>query len=203
MNDIVKKLLGNKWLLALTAIGLLLLLFGASGGGSSPPGSTHATPVLAPAQSTANNALTGTSSTNGDTALNAAMAYENYYDRTLTNMLNQIQGISNVMVMVTVASTPINEYGQNSVVTRQNTVQSGSGSRSTTTSQSTQSTLVTVQNSNGNQVPVVVDELMPRVTGVLVVAKSGNEIIMQSEITNAVQDALGIPSYEITVLMRK
>ncbi len=203
MNDIVKKLLGNKWLLALTAIGLLLLLFGASGGGSSPPGSTNATPVLAPAQSTAKNAGTGVSTATGDTALNAAMAYENYYDRTLTNMLNQIQGISNVMVMVTVASTPINEYGHNSVVTRQNTVQSSSGNRSTTTSQSTQTTLVTVQNSNGNQLPVVVDEQMPRVTGVLVVAKSSNEVMMESEITNAVQDALGIPSYEITVLMRK
>ena len=143
------------------------------------------------------------STATGDTALNAAMAYENYYDRTLTNMLNQIQGISNVMVMVTVASTPINEYGHNSVVTRQNTVQSSSGNRSTTTSQSTQTTLVTVQNSNGNQLPVVVDEQMPRVTGVLVVAKSSNEVMMESEITNAVQDALGIPSYEITVLMRK
>ncbi len=203
MNDIVKKLLGNKWLLALTAIGLLLLLFGASGGGSSPPGSTHATPVLAPAQPALKNASSGVSTASGDTALNAAMAYENYYDRTLTNMLNQIQGISNVMVMVTVASTPINEYGHNSVVTRQNTVQSGSGNRSTTTSQSTQTTLVTVQNSNGNQLPVVVDEQMPRVTGVLVVAKSSNEVMMESEITNAVQDALGIPSYEITVLMRK
>lgn len=136
-------------------------------------------------------------------ALTSAIAYENYYDRTLTTLLDQIQGVSNALVMVTVDSTPVNEYGQNLVTTRQNTVQSGSGNHSTTTSQSTQSTLVTVQNSNGNQVPVVVAKQMPHIKGVLVVAKSSNAVWMQSEITNAVQDALGIPSYEITVLMRK
>ena len=201
MKDIVKKLLSNKWLLALTAIGFLLLLFGASGGGTSTPSSPHATPVIVSATSVGGGATSEQSTASA--ALTSAIAYENYYDHTLTTLLDQIKGVSNALVMVTVNSTPVNEYGQNLVTTRQNTVQSGSGNHSTTTSQSTQSTLVTVQNSNGNQVPVVVAKQMPQIKGVLVIAKSSNAVWMQSEITNAVQDALGIPSYEITVLMRK
>lgn len=201
MNEVFKKLLGNKWLLTLLAIGLLLLLFGAtSGGNSSTPNGSGATPVI-----TTTSAVTSQSTGNSDkdNALATTMAYEHYYNTTLTKMLNQIQGVSDVMVMVTVDSTPVMEYGQNTVVTKQNTVQTGTGNRSNTTSQSTQSTLVTVQNANGNQVPITVSEKMPKIRGVLVIAKAQDPIVMEAEITNALQDALGIPSYEITVLMRK
>ncbi len=205
MKDIIKKLLGNKWLLTLTAIGLLLLLFGASGGGfAQTPPPAHATPVLAGSGGAQAGAITsGGAATPIDSVLADTVAYEKYYDRTLAGILDQIQGVSDVSVMVTVNSTPVNEYGQNQVTTRQNTVQTGSGNRSTSTSLSTQSTLVTVQNASGNQTPVVVSEQMPQIKGVLVVARARNAVLMESEIVNAVQDALGIPSYEVTVLMRK
>ncbi|MHB1629819.1 MAG: hypothetical protein ACYCVB_15880 [Bacilli bacterium] len=196
--------MANKWLLAITAIGILLLLFGASGGGGNPgqtPGSSGATPVSSPAQ--AGNAGAAGGAGTADTLLRSAIAYETFYDHELEGMIDQISGISDALVMVTVNSTPIAQYGQNVQSSRQSTVQQGGGNSSTTTTTSTQSQTVTIQGSNGGQTPLVVQQELPKVTGVLVVAHARDVILMKSEIVNAVQDVLGIPSYEITVLPRK
>ncbi len=197
--------MANKWLLAITAIGILLLLFGASGGGGNPgqtPGSSGATPVVSPAQA-GNASAAGGSAAAADTLLRSAIGYETFYDHELEGMIDQISGISDALVMVTVNSTPIAQYGQNVQSSRQSTVQQGGGNSSTTTTTSTQSQTVTIQGSNGGQTPLVIQQELPKVTGVLVVAHARDVILMKSEIVNAVQDVLGIPSYEITVLPRK
>lgn len=217
MNELWKKLLGNKWLAALTAVGVLLLVFGASGGigpaqgsssgglggggGSAGSGSTAA----AATGGTGSMGTVAASSGSGSAGtLQTALAYEESYDRQLTTMINQIAGVSDALVMVTVNTTPVEQYGQNVTISRQSTVQSGGGGgSSTTTTQSTQSQVVTVQGPNGNQTPILVQEQMPHIAGVLVEAKSADVVRMQAEVTTAVEDALGIPVYKITVLARK
>ncbi len=198
----IKKLLANKWLLAVTAIGILLLVFGAAGGNGSKqtPNGKGAMPVT----TSSSNGLTGTTqASNSDPALQTAVTYEKYYDHELEQMINQINGISDALVMVTVDSTPSEKYGSNTSTSTQSSVQTGSGSQTKTTTQQSQTQMVTVQGSNGSQVPIVVQQQLPHISGVLVVAKSNDVVQMQSEIVSAVQDALGIPSYEITVLPRK
>ncbi len=195
--------MANKWLLAITAVGILLLLFGASGGGGNSgqnQGSSGATPVIS--SGGAGGAAGGGSGT-AEAPLRSVIAYETFYDHELEGMIDQISGISDALVMVTVNSTPIEQYGQNVQTSNQSTVQQGGGNSSTTTTASTQSQTVTIQGSNGNQTPLVIQQELPKVTGVLVVAHARDVVMMQSEIVSAVQDVLGIPSYEITVLPRK
>ena len=197
--------MANKWLLAITAIGILLLLFGASGGAGNAgqnSGNPGATPVNS-AGGSGNGSAVGGGSVAIDAPLRGAIAYETVYDHELESMIDQISGISDALVMVTVNSTAIERYGQNVQTSRQETKQQGGGNASTTTSTSTQSQTVTVQGANGSQTPLVIQQELPKITGVLVVAHGRDVVMMQSEIVSAVQDVLGIPSYEITVLPRK
>lgn len=204
MKDAFKHLLGNKWLLVITMIGILLLIFGASGGvNGSSPGGGSATPVVAVSNTPTSVNTTSSSASTRDAALQTAISYENYYDVQLEHMIDQIAGISDALVMVTVDSTSIAHYGQNVTTTRQTTVSGGTSNPSNTTTQSSSSQIVLLPQSSGNQVPVVIEQQLPHITGVMVVAKAADPIRMESEIVNAVQDALGIPGYQITVLPRK
>lgn len=193
----MQKLLKNKWLLGLTVIGILLLVFGASGslGGGFSPGNgaapSGATPVAAaPALTSAQGA-----------AVEAADAYETELDAQLEHMLNQIAGISGALVMVRVDSTARQDYGQDVTTSRSTTSEGGVG-KATTVTTSAQSQVVTVTGPNGSQSALISEQELPHITGVLVVAKARDSVQMEAEITSAVQDVLGIPAYEITVLPR-
>ncbi|KUO96779.1 hypothetical protein [Ferroacidibacillus organovorans] len=202
MQDLVRRVLANKWLVALLAIGLLLLAFGASGGtGSGGTPGNGAAPVSAVTvgQTTAAKGTTF----GGNTGMRSIVSYENYLNAKLAHMIDQISGISNALVMVTVDSTPIAQYGQNTTTSRQTSSQQGTGAQTSTTTITSSNQLVMSSNASGGNTPVVIDEQMPHISGVFVIAKAADTVQMQAEITNAVQDALGIPSYEITVLPRR
>ncbi|MCY0901744.1 MAG: hypothetical protein OWU32_06085 [Firmicutes bacterium] len=192
----MRKLFKNKWLLGITAVGILLLLFGASGGlqtGASPgPMPTGATPAAASVSQSGSGA-----------AVRAADAYESDLDHQLEQIINQIAGVSDALVMVRVDSTTAEQVGQDVTSSRSTTEQGTGSGRSTTVTTQNQSQLVTVTGGSGAQIPVVVLQSLPHIVGVLVVARAADAIAMEAEITGAVQDVLGIPAYEVTVLPRK
>lgn len=196
----LRELLKNRWVIGVTAIGALLLVFGASSGGG--PGAPAQTPTAA-AQSSASTAQAGNSGSSTPAALRSALAYERFYEAELTTAINQIQGVSDALVIVNVDTTASQSLGQNVTASRQTTTQSGGGGQTQTTTTSTQSQVVTVQGAAGGQTPLVVQEKLPHITGVLVVARGQDTVQMQAEVTSAVENLLGIPSYEVTVLARK
>lgn len=196
MRDLVK----NRWVIGVTAVGVLLLVFGASSGGG--PGAQSQVPS-GTGQSPASAAPAAGSGSSTPAALRAALAYERFYEAELTTAIDQIQGISDALVIVNVDSTSSQSLGQNVTASRQTTTQSGGGGQTQTTTTSTQSQVVTVQSAAGGQSPLVVQEKLPHITGVLVVARGQDTVQMQAEVTSAVENLLGIPSYEVTVLARK
>ena len=107
------------------------------------------------------------------------------------------------MVMVSVGTTWQTTYGQNSNASMQTTVSGTGSNRSETTSQTKSSTIVLVPDANGNQTPIVVDDQLPKITGVFVIAKANDPIRMRADVTSAIEDVLGIPSFTITVLERR
>jgi len=193
----MQKLLRNKWLLGLTVIGILLLVFGAGGGLSGGAGSGNASPPTGAVPVSASPGISAQGA-----AVQAADAYETELDVQLEHMINQIAGVSGALVMVRVDSTTRQDYGQN-VSTSRSTSNEGGQSRATTVTTSAQSQVVTVSGQNGAQTALVTEQELPHITGVLVVARSSDTVQMEAEITNAVQDVLGIPAFEITVLPRR
>lgn len=193
MNEMWTKLLGNKWLLMIAAIGILLLAYGAagSGNGQTPQGSS-AVPV----------AVSQASTDPTQQALASAELYQRMYEQQLTQAVNQIAGVHDAVVYVFVKSTPVASYVWNSQSSLNRTSQPAQGGTATTQSTTQNTTLATDQNASGGVQPVVSAQQMPPVTGVLVLAKAADTVQMEAQVTSAVQDVLGIPSFEITVLPR-
>ena len=205
MKEIFTRILSNRWLMLLFVIGILLLVFGASGGlggnlsansGSNAVLSHAITPLATGTQATSSVKVTSS-------ALSSTMAFEQYVDRELERMIDQIAGIRDAMVMVSVGTTWQATYGQNTNASLQTTVSGTGSNRSETTSQTKSSTFVLVPDANGNQTPIVVDDQLPKITGVFVIAKANDPIKMRADVTGAIEDVLGIPSFTITVLERK
>jgi stage III sporulation protein AG len=129
--------------------------------------------------------------------------YEKMYEDRLTEMLDEIRGVSDAKVMVTIDSSEEMVYAQNDQENRQTTneVDKSGGNRSVTTFDKNGQIVMTKK--NGTDQPVLVKTIKPRVRGVVVVAKGAEEVKIQALITEAVQRALEVPPHKISIMPKK
>lgn len=136
----------------------------------------------------------------GNNSMSSIEKYESYVNQNLKNILEQIQGVSDVSVMVTFASTEKKIY-QNNVKTQDNqtseTDQKG-GKREV--NQRNEDSEVVMIDQNGNKVPVVIGKEQPTVRGVIVVAKGADQPTTKVQVMEAVSTVLDIPTYKVKVL---
>lgn len=151
----------------------------------------------------AKNTSQNTSSDSG-TAPSASLAdYESYVNQNLKSILEQIEGVSNVSVMVTFSSTEKSIY-QNDVKTQDNqTVESDQKGGTRRINQRNQETqVVMIDKPNGTKEPVLIGKEQPVVKGCIVVAAGASQPAIRAEIMNAVSTVLAIPDYQVTVLQK-
>ncbi len=130
--------------------------------------------------------------------------YASYYEERLTSMLNSMAGLSNAKVLVTLSTGPENVYQQDSKTTDQRTVQHDSnGGTSTTTNQSNDETMVTIDQGNGQKGPLLVTQKGPTVKAILVVANGVTQPAEKERVIDAVSTVLDVPSYKVSVQERK
>ncbi|MCL6593886.1 MAG: hypothetical protein K6T31_07915 [Alicyclobacillus sp.] len=189
----LKPVLQNKVLLWLGALGLTLLLAGSVW--NNIPGrwtQTASTPASAPPA-----AGSGSPADNQDPErLSSTTDLEQKYDQQLASMLRQIEGVSDVSVMVSVDSTESLQLAQNTqqTVQTQNDAHQGN-SRSTTVRHD----VFTEHTANGNSVPFVTQRVTPKVRGVLVVVRSDDFAVAKARIIDAIRNVLDVPAYKISV----
>lgn len=167
----------------LGSLGILFILFGGMSGKKvvSPP-------VQVASQQTVSDKM-------------SMEEYENYYDKKLADILNQIQGVSDASVVINIDSTEEVVYatsGQDQRTTTQETDKSG-GSR-TITQVNENKQLVILK---GGDQPVIIKTVKPTVRGVLVVAKGADQIKAQVAITEAIQRLLDVPPHKISIQPKK
>lgn len=129
--------------------------------------------------------------------------YEEQLEAKLTAILSQVKGAGTVAVNVTLESGSNKEYAKN-MVKESKVIQekdTAGGTRTTTETRETEQ--LTMSKENGADRPVMVREARPAVKGVLVVAAGAADSRIKAELTRAVETALGIPQYRITVLPQK
>lgn len=130
-------------------------------------------------------------------------SYEEILEGKLANKLSQIQGVGNVMVTVTLESGPQQEYAKN--ITRESRIiqekDTTGGTRVTTETKENDQILVSRE--SGTERPVIAREMKPQIKGVLVVAEGAADSQIKAQLMRAVESALGIPLYKITVLPQK
>jgi len=130
--------------------------------------------------------------------------YENDLEKRLKELLEKIDGVGAVEVMVTIKNTKEkvvlteNPYNKSSL----SETDSEGGSR-VSQEESKDSNTVYVTDDNGNTVPYVINEIMPEIEGVAIVAKGGDSLVVKEKIINVVKSLFDVDANKISISKMK
>lgn len=113
----------------------------------------------------------------------SALEYSKEVGANLQEILSGVKGLTNVKVSVVVESSPTLKYL---------TIQNGENI----------SVVFDKQSSTTNS-PVVVAELLPKITGILIVAKGTNDLKLKNNLLNAISATYGVDIAKINILEGK
>lgn len=125
---------------------------------------------------------------------------EEEYEKSLQAMLSQINGISEVEVMVNIDSTNVQIYEKDVVYGSQTTVEADTSGGQRTVEDETKETKVVYVRQGDQEVPVLLKTEKPAVRGVFIIAKGVENPSTKQMIIEAVSRVLDVPSYRISVL---
>lgn len=120
--------------------------------------------------------------------------YSNFLENKLENVLAKIEGAGNVAAMITFESGTEFVYAQNEESKTNSNTNAGVTTAVTTTSISPYT-----KNAEG----LIVKEILPKVSGVIVVASGAKDTKVKLEIVKAIQAILEVPLANIEVLVGK
>lgn len=130
--------------------------------------------------------------------------YEKDIEKRLKNLLENMEGVGKVEVMVTIKSTKekvvLSEkpYSRNVL----NETDSEGGSR-VSEDESRDDNTVYVTDDEGNTLPYVVNELMPEIEGVAIIAKGGDSMVVKEKIINVVKSLFDVDANKISISKMK
>ncbi|TGA96418.1 stage III sporulation protein AG [Sporolactobacillus shoreae] len=186
-------------LIVLTMIGVALLLGNRMIAAPQNAAQTNGSPVFSSKDS---QKLSDIKSGNGNNSAGSIANYEDYVNQNLKNILEQIQGVSEVSVMVTFSSTEKNIY-QNNIKTQDNqTVENDQKGGTRQVNERSQDSQVVMVDKNGVKEPVVIGKEQPTVRGVIVVASGADQPAIRAEIMDAVATVMDIQTYQVKVLQK-
>lgn len=129
--------------------------------------------------------------------------YEQAYEAKLRDILTKIVGVGEVEVLVTIDSTEEVQVEKNTKDTQQVTNEKGAGGETRHITDVTRSSDAVTMNQSGDQVPLVVKTVKPKIRGVVVVAKGAENATVKKLISDAVERGLDVPPHRISVVPRK
>lgn len=140
-------------------------------------------------------------SESGTTAEETALEeYTAKQEAKLKTLLRSMEGVGDVEVMLTFASSEELVVEKDAPVVRSNTVEKDSAGGTRTITQYDAGDTTVYNNVSGDSTPYVVKTLSPRVEGVLVVAQGGGNSEISRNITEAVQALFGVEANRVKVL---
>lgn len=129
--------------------------------------------------------------------------YEQAYESQLRDLLRKIVGVGEVEVMVTIESTEETVVEKNEKDTQQITNEKDNQGATRTISEVTRSGEVVLYQVSGNQSPIVVKTIKPKIRGVVVVANGAENVTVKKLISEAVERGLDVPPHRISIVPRK
>ncbi len=126
--------------------------------------------------------------------------YKTSLESQLTQIISRISGVGDVSVMITLDCTAEDVYATDKSLDGQ-TQESAEDSLASSASQeySEDTTYVIVQDDDGNERAVLLKQIMPKVSGVLVVCGGGDDSVVKEKVTNAVSSVLGVSRGKVYV----
>jgi stage III sporulation protein AG len=129
--------------------------------------------------------------------------YEQAYEAKLRDILTKIVGVGEVEVLVTIDSTEEVQVEKNTKDTQQVTNEKGTNGETRHITDVTRTSDAVTMNQSGDQVPLVVKTVKPKIRGVVVVAKGAENVTVKKLISDAVERGLDVPPHRISVVPRK
>ena len=127
----------------------------------------------------------------------------NDLEKRLENILSKVDGVGNVSVMVSYASTseiiPMYNLTEDTTVTQE--TDSTGGQRTINESDSKKE--IIYKEDSGVKQPVTQTVISPKITGVIVICEGGDTPTTKAKVTSAVEAVTGCSSHKIQVLERK
>ncbi len=148
--------------------------------------------------STTKSISSATASTTAKGYYVSSIDYCNSLEQKLASVLSNIEGVSNVKVMITLSSS-LELVLANSTEQKINTSSGSSTNNSYTVDVSTPILI----DSESGEIPLIVKEILPQISGVLVVCKGADNIKTKLDIVQAVKSLTNINSSNIQVLSGK
>ncbi|BBI33074.1 stage III sporulation protein AG [Cohnella abietis] len=139
-----------------------------------------------------------------DTKTSLFRDIESELETRLKDLMERIVGVGTTDVMVTVDSTEETVVQLNEKTMQQITEETDrNGAKRHITDITKDGQVVLYSISSGNQSPIVVKKLNPRIRGVLIVAKGAENPTVEKLIAVAVSRGLDVPIHRISVVPRK
>lgn len=134
---------------------------------------------------------------------NVISDYEREYETQLKEALDEMLGVKDVRVVVTIDATEENIFEKNKVSKNQTTDETDPNGGKRNVQESSIDEQMVIVRSGEKEVPIVVQKKKPKIRGVLIVAKGAENIQVKKWIVEAVTRALGVPSYRVAVMPKK
>ncbi len=127
--------------------------------------------------------------------------YTKTLEERLKKILAKVEGIGSVEVMITLKSSKElvtlkdEPYTQESI-----NEDDGEGGNRVSSNLNKEESTVLVNNGNGESLPYVIQELEPKVEGIVVIAEGGGNTEIAAEIMEAAQVLFDVPAHKIKVM---
>ncbi|RKL69382.1 stage III sporulation protein AG [Salipaludibacillus neizhouensis] len=129
--------------------------------------------------------------------------HERHLEDQLKNALEQMKGVTNVSVMVTVSGTETHIFEKNTQSKEQQTEETDREGGTRDVRDSTKDEEVVIIRNGDKEEPLLVQSNKPDIKGVLIVANGVDNIQVKTWVVEAVSRVLDIPSHRVSVMPRK
>jgi len=128
-------------------------------------------------------------------------AREEALERRLEEFFSLVEGAGNVRVMISPLGTRETVFAVDTNSGGSHTTESDSqgGTRETRTYQNNEK-IVLLANRQGQDVPLVLREVEPRIEGIVIIAEGGDSPIVRDALTRAARAVLGLEAHNIQIL---
>lgn len=139
---------------------------------------------------------------NSSMEIQNGFSYEASLESRLEDILSGIQGVGEVEVMVTLKSSGEKVVQMDTDISRKTITETDSSGGNRTQQEVTQDSDTLLVGGTSSGEPYVVQEIMPQVEGVIVLADGGEKATVRSDILDAVQALFSLEAHKIKVFRR-
>lgn len=126
--------------------------------------------------------------------------YTSFLEKKLENILSQVEGAGEVSVMVTLDNDGEKSLAYDQSYSSKETTENDNVGGLRTIKEISEDTTTVFENNN---IPIILKESKPKVEGVVILTKAGDNPLIKEAFTNVSMALLDVPAHKIQILKKK